>query len=119
MRKEAQNSGFGHLCESDTASVLGLSLELLRIRLQPQERMSKIGGTMENCIIQWLETNEAGISKWESHSYYRQCSTTGHIPDNGSSSNRYVSKREKLLKRLSENKYHWLKDDTFGVYIQK
>lgn len=52
MRKEAQNSGFGHLYESDTASVLGLSLELLGIRLQPQERMSKIGGTTENCIIQ-------------------------------------------------------------------
>lgn len=48
MRKEAQNSGFGHLFESDTESVLGLSLELLWIWLQPQERMSKVGGTMEN-----------------------------------------------------------------------
>lgn len=87
MRKEAQNSGFGHFCELETASLLGLSLELLQIWLQPQERMSKIGGAMETCITQWVETNEAGIPKWESYSYYRQCSTTGHILDNGSSSN--------------------------------
>lgn len=30
-----------------------------------------------------------------------------------------LAKGRKLLKRLSENKYRWLKDDKFRVYIQK
>lgn len=64
MRKEAQKTGFVHLCESDAASVLGLSLEWLWIRLQPQERMNKIRGTMENSITRWLEaTTEVSIFK--------------------------------------------------------
>lgn len=84
MRKEAQKTGFVHLCESDAASVLGLSLERLWIRLQQQERMNKIGGAMEDSFTQWLQAMaEVSISKWESHCYYRQCSTTGHILDNG------------------------------------
>lgn len=52
MRKEAQKTGFVHLCESDAASVLGLSLERLWIRLQQQERMNKIGGAMEDSFTQ-------------------------------------------------------------------
>lgn len=81
--------------------------------------MNKIGGAMETCVIQWLETNEAGIPKWESHSCYGQCSTTGHILDNGSTATAVIAKGKKLLKRLSENKYCWLKDEKFRVYIQK
>lgn len=84
MRKEAQKTGFVHLCESDAASVLGLSLEWLWIRLQQQERMNKIGGATENSMNRWLGAmTEVSISKQESHCYYRQCSTTGHILDNG------------------------------------
>jgi len=42
MRKEAQKAGSVHLCESDAASLLGLSLEQLWIRLQPQERIKLV-----------------------------------------------------------------------------
>lgn len=43
-------TGFAHPCESDAASMPGLSLEQSQARLQPQQRMNQIGRAVENSI---------------------------------------------------------------------
>lgn len=119
MKKEAQNSGFGHLCESDTASVLGLSSELLHIGYNRRKEWIKL-------VELWKPVSS---SDWKP---MRLAFLSGNLtPVMGSvvpqvtswamapAATAVIAKGKKLLKRLSENKYCWLKDEKFRVDIQK